>query len=394
MSSIAAKPAALWLFATSLLARLPLAMLTIAVLVHVEHLTGSFAVAGAASGAYAAALGAAGPALGRLADRRGPAAVVIATAVASAALLFVFGMLPADVPAAALVALAGALGAVTPPVGACLRALLPGVIADPAGLRSAYAIEATASELTFIAGPPLALGIGAVLTTGSALVVAGAVLLVASIAFAVQRPAREWTPAPRGADAPAGSLRVPAMQTLIAVMTAVGIVFGAAEVAITAAADALNGSAAAGPLLALWGVGSLAGGLVAARRGGTDTAVGLALLLLALAAGHLALGGADGSLPALAAVVVLAGAAIAPTYAAVYAMVDRAAPAGAVTEAFAWLATAVSVGAAAGAAVGGMVVDSAGPTAAFALSGGAGAIAVAVTLVRAGTLRFAAPAMA
>ena len=57
----------------------------------------------------------------------------------------------------------------------------------------------------------------------------------------------------------------------------------------------------------------------------------------------------------------LAGAAIAPTYATVYAMVDHAAPAGTVTEAFAWLATAMAVGVAAGAAGAGVVADHAGP---------------------------------
>ena len=75
----------------------------------------------------------------------------------------------------------------------------------------------------------------------------------------------------------------------------------------------------------------------------------------------------------------VAGAAIAPTFASAYAMVDRVAPAGAVTEAFAWLATALAVGGAAGAAAGGAVADGAGPAAAFALAGGAGVVAVLVT---------------
>ena len=75
----------------------------------------------------------------------------------------------------------------------------------------------------------------------------------------------------------------------------------------------------------------------------------------------------------------VAGAAIAPTYACVYAMVDRAAPAGTVTEAFAWLATAAGVGAAVGAAAAGALADHAGPQAAFALAGAAGAVAVLVT---------------
>ena len=99
-------------------------------------------------------------------------------------------------------------------------------------------------------------------------------------------------------------------------------------------------------------------------------------LLAALAAGHLALVAAAGSLAALGAVLFVAGAAIAPTYAAVYAMVDDAAPAGTVTEAFAWLATAIGIGAALGAAAAGALADHAGPSAAFALAGAAGTIAL------------------
>jgi hypothetical protein len=57
------------LLAASLVARLPLAMFSIALLVHVRQLTGSFAAAGAATGAYAAAVGAGGPLLGRTAAR-------------------------------------------------------------------------------------------------------------------------------------------------------------------------------------------------------------------------------------------------------------------------------------------------------------------------------------
>ena len=70
MDSIASHSGARWLFAVSILARLPLAMLSIALLVHAEHLTGSFAAAGAVAGIYAAALGVGGPLLGTLADRR------------------------------------------------------------------------------------------------------------------------------------------------------------------------------------------------------------------------------------------------------------------------------------------------------------------------------------
>jgi MFS family permease len=59
------------LLGSSVVARLPLAMFSIALLVHARHLTGSFAAAGLVTGAYAGAVGVGGPLLGRLVDRRG-----------------------------------------------------------------------------------------------------------------------------------------------------------------------------------------------------------------------------------------------------------------------------------------------------------------------------------
>lgn len=86
------------------------------------------------------------------------------------------------------------------------------------------------------------------------------------------------------------------MRTLVLTLLPVGVLFGAVEVAVTAASDALEAASAAG----------------------------LALVLAVLAAGHLALAGATGSLPAIGALLALGGAAIAPTFAAEYAMVDEA----------------------------------------------------------------------
>ena len=177
------------------------------------------------------------------------------------------------------------------------------------------------------------------------------------------------------------------MRTLVIVLIAVGVLLGADEVAVVAAAKALDSTTAAAPLLAIWGVGSFAGGLLAARLGGgARTAAGLALVLAALTAGHLALIPAAGSVALLAGVLLLAGAAIAPTEATIYAMVDHATPAATMTEAFAWLATAMAIGGAVGAAGAGLLVDRAGPTAGFALAGGAGALAVLTTLLRSRTI--------
>jgi len=397
MSAIASAPGALRVFAISIVARLPLTMLSIGLLVHAHHLTGSFAAAGVVTGAYGLSLGVGGPLLGRLVDRHGQTAVLVASAAVAAPLLGAVAVMPVGTSPAVLVALACGIGLVEPPIGACVRTLFPGLL-DDAAVRGAYAADASASELTWIAGPPLALGLGAAWSTGAALAAAGVILVVSTLAFALEPASRAWRPAPAaGTRSRSGSLQTPAMRTLVLILVAVGVLFGAVEVAVTASTNALGSTAAAGPLLGVWGAGSLVGGLLAARLGaGVNGPAGLALVLVALTVGHLGLTAASGSVVALAAVLLVAGAAIAPTYAIVYAMVDHAAPAGTVTEAFAWLATAIAVGASAGSAAAGSLADHAGPVAAFVLAGAAGAVAVVLALARASTLAepAAAPAPA
>jgi MFS family permease len=387
MASLHSSPGALHLTVVSVVARLPMAMLSIGLLVHAQRLTGSLAAAGLVAGAFAVSLGVGGPLLGRLVDRRGQTMVLIAAALVAGSALVATAVLPPGAPIAALVALAAMLGLSAPPVGACMRAILPAVVSDRDALRSAYAAESAAIELTWISGPPVVLLAAVAWSTGAALAVAGAVLVAGTAVFAAQPASRAWRPAtalerPRG-----GSLRAPAMRTLVLVLLALGVVFGAVEVAVVAAADTLGSPAAAGPLLGVWGAGSLVGGVLASRfAGGAHGAGSLTLVLVALTVGHLALTVAAGSVLALAAVLLVAGAAIAPTYATVYAMVDDAAPAGTVTEAFAWLGTAIAIGASAGAASAGLLADHAGPVAAFALAGCAGAAAVLLALVRSPTL--------
>ncbi|MGO9822606.1 MAG: hypothetical protein ACLPTJ_18405 [Solirubrobacteraceae bacterium] len=85
-----------------------------------------------------------------------------------------------------------------------------------------------------------------------------------------------------------------------------------------------------------------------------------------------------GSVVAIGLVILLAGATIAPTEATISAMVDRAAPDGARTEAFSWLFTASLSGAALGAAVAGGLAQGAGAGAPFAFAGVAGLLTVAI----------------
>lgn len=386
-SSIISAPGAPALLASSILARLPLAMFGIALLVHAQRLTGSFAMAGLVSGAYAISRAVAAPLVGRCVDRCGQTRILLWGSGTSALLVVVTGLLPASAPPPLLVVLAAAIGLATPPLAACVRTLLPAILTDRSALPAAYAFESTLLELTFIFGPPLALGVGVLWSTGAALALSGLVMLGATVAFAAQPASRRWRPDAKDGRPRGGSLRSPAIRTLVLVLVGVGAVFGAVEVGVAAAAKQLGSTAAAGPLLGLWGVGSLLGGIVATRLGGVSRGTGgLTMLLTALALGHAALIAATGSALAMGATLVVAGVSIAPTFAGIYAMVDHAAPAGTHTEAFGWLMTASSTGGSAGAIAAGALVQSAGAPGAFAVAGAAGVLALLIAALSSGSL--------
>jgi MFS family permease len=389
------------MIATAAVARLPLAAFSIAVLLHVARLSGSFAAAGVACGALALAQGVGGPLLGRFVDGHGQTRALVVSSLVAAGALGALAVAPGDSPTGLLVGLAVVLGVATPPVGACLRTLLAVVVPAGDGLRRAYAADAATTELTWVSGPPLVVLAATFWDSGVALLVVAAVLVAATVRFAVLPASRYWRPAqhapgvvpgPVPARPVGGALGSAAMRTLVLVLVGVGVLFGATEVAVTAAAGALGHSAAAGPLLGLWGVGSFAGGVAATRSGGARTGTGLAVLLAALGLGHLALVPAAGSVVALGAVITVAGAMIAPILASAYAMVDGAAPDGTVTEAFAWIATSTAIGSSAGSALAGVVVDAVSPAAAFGVAGAAAVLVALLAVARRSTLSTAVAA--
>ncbi|MFZ0388531.1 MAG: MFS transporter [Solirubrobacteraceae bacterium] len=380
-SQLLSAPGARWLLASSIVARLPLAMFSIALLVHTQRLTGSFAVAGLVCSAYAICGAVSAPVLGRLVDRRGQTRVLAGGSALTAGFLICIGLLPAGTPAAGLIVLAACAGLTTPPLEGCVRTLLPNIAVRRSDLPALFALESTMLELTFVFGPPLALGLGALWSTGAALVVSGLVMIAGAAGFVLQPASRSWRPDALQTRRAAGSLQSNAIRVLIAIELGTGIVFGATEVGVTATAQHLAAAAAAAPILGLWGLGSLLGGIVTTRiGGGAKSAPGLVALILVLAVTHGALLLGIDSLPVMGVIILLAGATIAPTASSLYALVDRTAPAGTHTEAFSWLAAAASTGAAIGAAIAGVLAQGTGPAGVFAFAGATGLVAAAVAL--------------
>jgi MFS family permease len=378
-------PGAAGLILASLVAAIPAGAISVLLILHVKHLGGSYALAGFAAGGYTVGAALTGPLVGRLVDRHRIVPVLGGCLVLTAAAMVALALLDSGSPHWLIVALAVAGGLTHPPVGAVTRTLLPVVIADEQTVHAAYALESSALEISYIAGPALIAGLVATQSTRAALLVDAAILTVGILWFVSLPAVRAWraqAPAPRAERVWLGALASPALRVLLLVVTAFSVSFGAVEVAVTAAASGLDHRALTGPLLATWGFGSLVGGVILAGRPAPVVAHRRLLqLLAALALGDGLLVLAAGTW-AFAVLLPLSGLAIAPAYAVVNAMTGVTTGTGASTEAFAWLGTGISAGFSAGAVLAGPAADLGGAAGAFGVS--FAAVLVAIVLVRAG----------
>src|ERR1700722_6940900 len=111
-------PGAPALLTSSIIAPLPLAMFSIALLRNAQRQAGSFGAAGIVSGAYAIAGAFSAPLLGGLVDRVGQTVVLICGSGVTALSLVATRLLPHGTSAVVLVALAATSGFATPPLEA------------------------------------------------------------------------------------------------------------------------------------------------------------------------------------------------------------------------------------------------------------------------------------
>jgi len=152
------------------------------------------------------------------------------------------------------------------------------------------------------------------------------------------------------------------------------------EIGIAAFAEREASRSDSGWLFALWGVGSLIGGLwYGARtwRTSPDRRFLAVSAVLALGLAPLPLAG---SMPVFAVLVVVAGLGLAPSTAAAYSLIGDLAPPGAVTEAYAWQIVAYVAGSSIGAWVAGALVEALSVEAALACAPAFGAAGLLIAL--------------
>jgi predicted MFS family arabinose efflux permease len=275
--------------------------------------------------------------------------------------------------------IAAATGASLPPVAPAVRSLWRNLV-DEDVLSQVYAVDATLQEVTFMVGPALVAVVSSLVSPAAALAASGAIGLVGTLAVSAQR-ATSLRPAPQdeAAAGPRPRARSGGLLVLVAVTALLLLGIGVVEVGVVAFAGEHHAAHQAGLLLMVWSAGSFVGGLSIGGRVAAGGARAVVWLMGASAVGFALLAAAP-AVGVLYPLLFVAGTAIAPGFSCIYSLVGRLAPEGAAVEAFSWVASAIQFGAAAGAAIGGVLAQSAGTRFAMLSAGAVGLVAVVVAL--------------
>ncbi|MFC7649580.1 MFS transporter [Streptosporangium lutulentum] len=168
--------------------RMPMSMLGIGMILLIETLTDSYAMAGAVAATFNVAFAVAGPLSARLVDRYGQARVIVPLVLAHGAALTgmmlcaVFGTPPWTLFAAAVAA-----GATAISLGSLVRARWSHLLAGSAGLHAAFSFESVADEVIFVGGPALVTLLATMINPYAGLIVALVCTIGGTLAFALQR---------------------------------------------------------------------------------------------------------------------------------------------------------------------------------------------------------------
>jgi MFS family permease len=249
-----------------ILARIPMGMFGVSVVLLVADTTGSFAVAGGVSAAGLVGVAFCAPLIGRLVDRYGQARVAVpASAISVVACTGTLLCAELGAPLWTLYATYVASAAV-PFVNTMARARWVRIYqGQPDMLHTANSFERIVDEVVFISGPALAALLCGVIHPAAGLITANVLLMVGTLLFAAQRSTEPAPLAPEPGQA-RRRLEASKISAAVALFPIIGIGVGAMEI-VTVAYIALEGSrAASGLFLALIGVGACVSGLYYGTR--------------------------------------------------------------------------------------------------------------------------------
>ncbi|WP_235543656.1 MFS transporter [Phycicoccus sp. Soil803] len=361
------------------LVRMPIFAGGVVLTLHVvSHLGRPYAAAGLVSAAATIAIAVSGPWRGKLLDRRGLRRVVVPSIVVAA----VCWSIAPFVSYWWLLALAALAGLFVIPSFSIIRQAVIAAV-DEDDRRTAISLDSVAVELSFMVGPAAGVWAATVWPTQWVLFAIEMLGVLAGVLLWFANPVLH-DEAEAAVDDEGVSVEVPRVvrsqwfkaRFLVICLAAAAttLVLGGTDIAIVAALRDFDAQPSIGWVLAVWGFGSLLGGLV---YGGLHKSVSAFWLLggLALVSAPMALALGVGSLAALSFV---AGLFCAPTITATVDQVSRVVPGAARGEAMGWHGSFMTGGMALGAPLAGFAIDHRGWQAGFLLVAAVGLLVALV----------------
>ena len=374
-------------------------MISIGIVLMVSALYESYGWAGALTATNVLAWALGNAILSRLVDRYGQARVMIpALIIAQSAMIYLVLAAWVQSPVWVLFAPTALNGLAGGSAGALVRARWNHALDGSSLLHTAFSLESTLDEVTYIIGPLVATALSTMVHPTAGLIAPVVLSLVGGLWFyyflrGTQPPVRrrplDHIPVeedePQDRQAPVAAtlqrdrfvLAFGGMVSVLLVTALFGGVFGALDVSIVAATTAWDARSMAGLVLAGMSLGSAAAGLAYGARHWKAPLPKRFLIGVAVFAILMPLYLLAHNAPVLTICGFLAGSAIAPSFTNANSLVTVLVPKHRLTEGLSWIGTSIGLGVALGSSFAGWLIDRHGYVAGYWTA----VIAVMISLV-------------
>ncbi|GAA3597491.1 MFS transporter [Klugiella xanthotipulae] len=338
-----------------LTARFPFGMLSLAVLIHIQQVTGAYGSAGLVLAAASIGQAISGPLTSRWMGVWGMRRVLLLTMIVCMLSVTAIAVFVMPIPLYMVVAFIAGLS--TPPVQPAVRTIYPKMVTSRQ-LTPLFSLDASAQEIIWVLGPVVTVFISTQLGSMYGILTA-AFLILAGGSWFISSPEVSRVRIPRSRGRMGAVLKRPS----VVVATVVGFLLIGACAAVEAGLIAVfDHGIKSGIVLAIFSVGSLVGGLSMGHVPISPWSLAKRMLIIVVGLG-VALLWLD--VWWLSITLFVAGVGIAPALTVLFAMVSSTVKFSETAEAYGWVGTGQLIGAAAGSAVAGFLIDGVGHVGAF-----------------------------